>query len=186
VRGSGPRTREPSAGRAGGGLGALPDGPSRASEADLAALDGADRATWCAEACARAGLDPAGRPFAIRRVAGREAPVAVDGATARMAAARGLTLTVVAGPTATVVGGVVLVRAVCRAGGPDGRAETATATAPWSHPTRSAALAVARAQARATLSLLGIAALDASDLAAFAATAEQTAHGAPAGARRDS
>ncbi len=164
--------------------GALPAGPGRAGEADLTALRGTDRAAWYAAACDRAGLDPAERPFDVRRVAGREAIVAVGGAAARMAASRGVTLTTVTGPEALVVGGVVLVKVVCRATGPDGRAEEATATVLWAHPTRSEALCVARARARATLSLLGIAALDESDLLVFTASDFSTLKDAPARARR--
>ncbi|MFO0603919.1 MAG: hypothetical protein U0324_12135 [Polyangiales bacterium] len=165
-------------------LGALPAGPARAGEADLSPLGGNDRAAWYAAACDRAGLDPAERPFAVRRVAGREALVAVGGAAERMAASRNLALATVEGPVATVVGGAVLVKVVCRATAPDGRAEVATATVPWAHPTRSEALCVARARARATLSLLGIAALDESDLAAFVADEVMGFNGAPARARR--
>lgn len=165
-------------------LGALPAGPGRTSEADLTGLGGGDRAAWYLEACGRAGIDPAERPFAVRRVAGREALVAVAGAAARMAASRGVALATVAGPEAVVLGGVVLVKVVCRATAPDGRAEEATATVPWAHPTRSEALCVARARARATLSLLGIAALDESDLQVFSACDLSTNNGAPARARR--
>lgn len=165
-------------------LGALPAGPGRAGEADLTALGGGDRAAWYAAACDRAGLDPAERPFDVRRVAGREAIVAVGGAVARMAASRAITLATVTGPEATVVGGMVLVKVVCRATAPDGRAEEATATVPWAHPTRSEALCVARARARATLALLGIAALDESDLLVFAANDGAVFNGAPARARR--
>jgi hypothetical protein len=76
------------------------------------------------------------------------------------------------------------VKVVCRATGPDGRAEEATATVLWAHPTRSEALCVARARARATLSLLGIAALDESDLLVFTASDFSTLKDAPARARR--
>jgi hypothetical protein len=165
-------------------LGGLPVTQARAGEADLAALGDEDRAVWCAAACARAGLDPAERPFVIWQSLGREAPVAVAESAVRMAVSHGLSLHTVEGPETTVIDGVVLVRVVCRATAPDGRVEVATATVPWVHPTRSAALCVNRAKARATLALLGIAALDESDLAAFAGRESSHLKGTPHGARR--
>lgn len=171
---------------AGGLPAALPEGAARAGEADLSLLDTAHRTAWYLAACDRAGLDPAARPFALHRVAGREALVAVPGAVRRMAASRGIAVVTVRGPEATMLGGFPLLRAVCRATAPDGRAEAATATVPWFHPTRAEALCVARAQARATLSLLGIAALDESDLAAFAAEEILGFHSASTRTRRAS
>lgn len=148
--------------------GAVPvGGPAWVGESDVGAMSADGRAAHYLAACEGAGVDPGEGPFLTVRVGGRVALCAARGVVERLAAMHGIAHELVEAPHAVILCGATLVKVVSRATAPDGRSETVTATVPWAHPTRSLALCVARARARATLSLLGVAALDESELEAI-------------------
>ncbi|MEZ4410081.1 MAG: hypothetical protein R3A52_26935 [Polyangiales bacterium] len=142
-------------------------GPAWASEVDLGSLTPLGREGFYRLVCARAGLDPATRPFAMLRAGGRWTLCAREGVTDALATLHGVTVEITQGPRWIELAGASLVHAVARATRPDGRAESAHATVPWRSPSEAARRCEVRARRRAVLTVLGLAVLDASEIDAI-------------------
>ena len=160
-------TRGQATGR--GGWRRRPKGPGMCvAELDLAALTPWQRQVVYCTLARHAGVDPGQRPFGVLSLGDRRVLYAVPGLVDRLAKARGITTTVVSPPRYAQWEGQHLMVCTVRAEDAAGRAETSTGAVRWrlGGPGGDlAARSVARARGRAVLSLVGLAVLDATDLA---------------------
>lgn len=169
-----------------GGARRGPKGPGMVvAELDFAALTPWQRrVVYCALA-RHAGLDPGQRPFGVLSSGVRRVLYAVPGLVDCLAEARGITTSVVSPPRYAQWAGQHLVVCTVRAQDATGRTETSTGAVRWRlwGPGGGdvAARSVARARGRAVLSLVGLAVLDASDLAELPSCSEVGEKTSPGG-----
>lgn len=131
---------------------------------DISGLSPEERTTYYLQVCKAYGLNPASNPFAFLRLNGKEIMYATKVATDQLAAIHRVNREIVEGPKVIDLAGTKLVYAMCRATLPNGRVETAVATVPLTDPVNVLMKAETKCKRRATLSILGLALLDESEL----------------------
>lgn len=131
---------------------------------DISALTAEERTRYYVSLCESLGLNPTTQPFAILRLNGKEVLYPTRGATDQLAAIHRVNREIVDGPRLIDLAGTKLVYCLCRASLPNGRVETATATVPLQDPVNVLMRCETKAKRRATLSILGLAMLDETEL----------------------
>lgn len=140
---------------------------SLALRGDISGLSPTDRVRYYLKTCADLKLNPSAQPFAFLRLNGKEVMYPTRGATDQLAAIHGINREIIDGPKAVDLAGAKVLLAVCRAT-LGHRVETATAAVPL--PTGAENICNAlmkvetKARRRATLSILGLALLDETEL----------------------
>jgi hypothetical protein len=142
---------------------------------DISALNADERARYYVSLCDSLGLNAATQPFAVLRLNGKEILYPTRGATDQLAAMHRVNRRIIDGPKVVDVAGTKLVYALCEASLPNGRVETATATVPLQDPVNVLMKCETKAKRRATLSILGLAMLDETELETIPASAKQPA-----------
>jgi hypothetical protein len=141
---------------------------SLVAKGDLSGLPAAAKAQYYIEFCRSLGLDPKTQPFQLLKLNGREILYAGRGATDQLARNHSVTRELISGPEIIDLAGTQIIRAVCRASLPDGRADTSAGLVPALARTpeelcNAFMKAETKAKRRATLSLLGLGLMDESE-----------------------
>lgn len=127
---------------------------------DLSGLSPEDKARHYLQLCEQLGLNPATQPIAFLRLQNREVAYVRREGTDQLAALHRLNREIIDGPRVIDVAGTKLVYAVCRITHPNGRFETSTATMPLQNIANVLMAVESKAKRRATLSILGLGAMD--------------------------
>lgn len=127
---------------------------------DISGLNPQERAQYYMFLCKQLGLTAAAQPFAILKLNGKDVLYPTRQATDQLAAMHRLNREIIDGPKVIDLGGTKLIYCQCRITHPNGRVETAVATLPLTDPLNVMMKVETKSKRRATLSILGLGALD--------------------------
>lgn len=142
---------------------------------DYSRLNPGQRVELYLRTCKEHGLNPQAQPFTFLRLNGKEVMYANKGCTDQLARIHNVTREIIDGPKVIDLAGTKLVFCAAKATLPNGRSETSTATVPLVDPPNVLMKAESKAKRRATLSILGLAMLDESELDTIPASAKAEA-----------
>ena len=144
---------------------------------DLSGLSPQHRAQYYVQQCESLGLNPNAQPFAFLRLNGKEILYATRGATDQLAAIHRITREIIDGPRVMDLAGTKVVLCAAKASHPNGRTETSIATLPFVDPVNVLMKAETKAKRRVTLSILGLALLDETELETIPAAVQEPGGG---------